>query len=394
MLAIFSAALCVTTFVSGCAGAIAPPTVSASSPAASPGCRTGALPMLQAGSLTGVQFVSAARGWVVGQDKILATTDGGRHWAEQKSGQFNLTSVDFTSSRVGWAVGTRTVLATFDGGAHWATLPEPCPLIRSVHFVSRRIGFAVAGGRDFSDIGPAAPEVAGVALTTDDGGRHWRVLSTPADAQTICFSNPHDGWLGADGRLYRTTDEGQRWRQATAGIAPISARYPYTMIVQCTGDGSTWAVDVGPGAASSQQPHVGYYASQAGAVPIFAEQYFPHPGARVSAESPGAYAGPFSAISPSTAAYIDECAPCGQGTAPWDLVTGSGASLTREGNVGELNYPEAAAFLSLQVGWVVGVVNHFNATGITGQYQRIVFTDDAGRTWHIQYTGPNTARPG
>jgi photosystem II stability/assembly factor-like uncharacterized protein len=25
-----------------------------------------------------VQFVSAADGWVVGQDKILATTDGGR----------------------------------------------------------------------------------------------------------------------------------------------------------------------------------------------------------------------------------------------------------------------------------------------------------------------------
>jgi hypothetical protein len=49
-----------------------------------------------------------------------------------------------------------------------------------------------------------------------------------------------------------------------------------------------------------------------------------------------------------------------------------------------------ASFLSPQLGWVVGIINHYNATGITSQQQRIVFTDDAGRTWHIQYTGPKT----
>jgi hypothetical protein len=32
------------------------------------------------------------------------------------------------------------------------------------------------------------------------------------------------------------------------------------------------------------------------------------------------------------------------------------------------------------------VAYHYNATGITSQYQRIVFTHDAGRTWRIQYT--------
>src|SRR5690348_406622 len=76
-----------------------------------------------AGFLTGVQFVSATRGWVVGQDTILATTDGGRHWTVQDSGPRDLTSVDFVSSEAGWAVGTHAVLATADGGAHWLTLP-------------------------------------------------------------------------------------------------------------------------------------------------------------------------------------------------------------------------------------------------------------------------------
>jgi hypothetical protein len=163
------------------------------------------------------------------------------------------------------------------------------------------------------------------------------------------------------------------------------------MIVQCAGGSSAWALDVGPGAAMSQQPHAGYHASPAGAVPVFAEQYFPHPGAGVRTASPGSYAGPFSAISPAAAAFIGWCPACGPGTAPWDLVTGSGASLAREGNVGGLTDPGAASFVSPQLGWVAGVVSHYNATGITRQDQRIVVTEDGGRTWRTQYTSPVAA---
>ena len=344
------------------------------------------MPRFAAGFLTGMQFVSATRGWVVGQDKILASTDGGRQWSVQDSGQLDLTSVDFITSQIGWAVGTSVILATSDGGAHWTALPEPCPLIRSVHFVSPGRGFAVAGGRNVSDFGPEVPEVGGAVLTTSDGGHAWRALPAPPDAQTVCFTGPRDGWLGAGGRLYRTTDGGRRWVQATAAVTPISATYPYTMIVQCAGTGSAWALDIGPGAAVSQQPHAGYHAGPAGTGPIFAEQYFPHPGATVHANSPGSYAGPFSAISSSAAVFIDWCPACGPGTARWDLATSSGASLTREGNVGGINDPQAASFVSPQLGWVAGIVNHYNATGITSQDQRIVFTNDAGRTWHVRYT--------
>jgi photosystem II stability/assembly factor-like uncharacterized protein len=55
--------------------------------------------------------------------------------------------LDFISGTVGWAVGTDALLATSDGGAHWAALPEPCLLVRSAHFISPDVGFAVAGGR-------------------------------------------------------------------------------------------------------------------------------------------------------------------------------------------------------------------------------------------------------
>ena len=343
---------------------------------------------LSSGVLTDVEFVSAAQGWVVGQDKILATTDSGRHWTVQDSGQLNLTSVDFIGNGAGWAVGTDSLLATSDDGAHWTTLPEPCPLIRSVHFVSATVGFAVAGGRDVSQFGTAIPEVGGEVLATTDGGHSWRILPTPTNVQTVCFDNAEIGWLGAGGRLFRSTNGGRTWSQVAAGASGSSAGYPATMTVQCAGAGNAWAIDIGPGAAMSQQPHIGYHAGPAGAVAIFAEQYFPHPGVSVRASSPGGYAGAISAISPAAAAFVDWCPACGLGNAPWALVTNSGARLTREGSVGQLTQAEAASFLSPQLGWVVGIMVHYRGPSSSRQYQRIVRTDDGGRTWLVQYTSP------
>lgn len=331
-----------------------------------------------------MQFVSATRGWVVGADRILSTADGGAHWTVQDRGRLQLTSVDFVSDRRGWAVGTSSLLVTADGGRHWTALPETCPSIRSVHFVSGSAGFGVAGGTDISLFGGAAPEVAGVLLATTDGGRNWHRLAAPADAQSVCFNDPRSGWLGADGRLYRTIDGGHSWMLAAAGAKPFQSAYPATMIVQCAGTGSVWALDIGPGAAMSQMPHIGYHAGPAGAAPIFAEQYFPHPGVDVSAESPGSYVGPLSALSASTAVYIDFCTACGYGTAPWDLVTGGGAVLARRGNVGDLNQPIAASFVSPALGWVIGFKTDYRSR--PSRHARIVATSDGGRTWRVEYS--------
>ena len=165
-----------------------------------------------------MQFVSAGQGWTVGQDVILATADGA-HWRVQLSGALNLTGVDFVNGQDGWAAGNTSLLATTDGGAHWTALPEPCPLIRSVHFISPSTGFAVAGGRNDGGYSPAMPDMGGVVLTTADAGRTWQPLAAPADAQSVCFSGPGHGWLGAAGRLYRTADGGRQW---SGPLTPVS----------------------------------------------------------------------------------------------------------------------------------------------------------------------------
>jgi len=341
-------------------------------------------------TLTGLEFVSADRGWAVGQDAILATSDGGAHWATQLSGKLNLTSVDFIGGQDGWAVGTTSLLATTDGGAHWTALPEPCPVIRSVHFISPSTGYAVAGGQNAGGDDPEVPVTGGTLLTTSDGGRTWHPLASPANAQTACFSDAQHGWLGANGLLYRTSDGGGHWTAATSTAGALGSGYPAEMSVECANDGSAWALRIGPGAAMSQDPHVGYHANQAGATPIFAEQYFETPGAKPTAESPGSDAGPFSAIDASSAAFIDWCSACGPGTAPWDIASDSGSTLTKEGNVGAITQPQAASFLSPEVGWVAGSDTIFatSANGTSKSQQRIVATSDGGRTWTVEYEGP------
>ena len=343
---------------------------------------------MQPGALTGLEFISPTQGWAVGQNTILATSDGGTHWTAQLSGKLNLTSVDFINARDGWAVGTSSLLATTDGGAHWAALPEPCQPIRSVHFISPTTGFAVAGGQSTASTDPALPAVGGTVLSTSDGGRTWHARPAPANAQTVCFNDPHRGWLGAGGLLYRTTDGGKNWTSLTTMAGQAGSGSPAAMSVECASNGTAWALRVGPGAAMSQNPHVGYYANQQAAVPLFAEQYFQTPGAKPSAQSPGSDAGPFSAVDSATAVFVDWCSACGAGTAPWDLVSKSGAVVDKMGNVGSITQPQAASFQSPQVGWVAGSNSVLTGTGKT--QQRIVATTDGGRTWHVQWSGPWT----
>jgi hypothetical protein len=338
------------------------------------------------GALTGAQLVSPARGWAAGRSEILATSDGGARWTVQDRGRLDLTSLDFIGNQVGWAVGASTLLTTTDGGRHWTVLPDPCPLIRSVHFVTPEVGFAVAGGSALTAHGGMAPQTSGVLLATSDGGHSWRPLPAPANPQSVCFSSPASGWLGAGGGIYRTTNAGHSWTVATAGPRPGVSGGPYTMFLQC-GGGSVWGLDVGPGAAMSQMPHIGYHAGPAGTVPIFAEQYFPHPGVHVTVSSPGSYAGTLSAMSASAAAYVDWCAACGYGTVPWALASKSGAVLADKGNVGGLTQPEAASFLSPSVGWVVGVRTDYRNPSRPVSYPRIVGTDDGGAHWRVLYTG-------
>ena len=73
-------------------------------------------------NLNGVRFISATKGWVVGDNgMLLETTDGGNTWNQVTSPtSSNLNKIWFADSTHGWISGDNgTILSTTDGGAQW-----------------------------------------------------------------------------------------------------------------------------------------------------------------------------------------------------------------------------------------------------------------------------------
>jgi Photosynthesis system II assembly factor YCF48 len=322
-------------------------------------------------ALAAVQFVSSSTGWLVGESRVLATTNGGHTWTRQRTAAgAGYSSLDAIDNNHAWVVGRHQLIATSNGGRSWHRLPEPCPAISSVHFVSPTVGFAVDGGE---------------LLKTSDGGSLWRRVHSPARVQTMCFTNSQSGWLGAHGEIYRTTDAGHVWALVVVGPHLHSGIGRPVADVECAGPHAGWAELVGPGAAMNQQPHIGYYLNDNGSRAIFAEQEFSHPGVTVTADSPGPEFAAFSSVDASDAVFVDSCGPCGEGTAPMGIATNDGQTLHRVGRVRRINLADAASFVSTTDGWVAGEVIHSRPQGRTTFTWKLVHTSDGGAHWTTQY---------
>jgi hypothetical protein len=325
------------------------------------------------------QFVSSTQGWVVGTNGILATTDGA-HWSQQyRTTAPGFEDVDFVDSKHGWAVGPNAIVRTTDGGAHWERLTEACPQLTSVHFVSETTGFGVA---DSTLLG-----TNGVLMTTSDAGATWQRLRSPSGVQSVCIDSSGHGWLGANGDIYGTTDNGAHWQRSFDQPTDGNGTDPYLVDLQCAGSGAAWAEMLG-GGAMSKQAHLGLHTGGTSWSAIFAEQFFPHPGVSVDADAPSSYFGAFSAVSPTSAAFVDNCDACaGYGLAMMETTTDGGTHLSKGGAVGNLTDATGASFVTVDDGWVIGsdqLPDQGNNLGPT--FLRIEHTTDGGRTWATQYS--------
>jgi hypothetical protein len=123
--------------------------------------------------LRAVAFLTATRGFAVGDDAtILTTTDAGSTWTRQQAPAgvtASLRAVAFTATR-GFAVGDDSlILVTDDAGTTWDTQPPPAGTtapLRAVAFTATR-GFAVGDDSLF--------------LVTDDAGTTWDTQPPPEE---------------------------------------------------------------------------------------------------------------------------------------------------------------------------------------------------------------------
>jgi photosystem II stability/assembly factor-like uncharacterized protein len=132
-----------------------------------------------------------------------------------------LNDVFFLDPDRGWAVGDRgAIWHTEDGGRHWRlqSTPIACRL-QAVWFVDDRRGWIVGGWTH-----PYTHRTTGVVLRTSDGGQRWEALprlSLPK-LRDVRFFDLRNGWaVGESSALYpvgvyRTDDGGLSWSSVPA----------------------------------------------------------------------------------------------------------------------------------------------------------------------------------
>lgn len=331
-----------------------------------------------------IQFVGVRDGWAVVAGRVIATRDGGSSWqVRYRTTPDDLYAVDFVNPTDGWVLGRNTFLATTDGSRQWHALPDRCSRIVEIDFISPTRGFAVAGAMN-----AVRSTTAKVVESTDTAGRSWQVLATPRWPQSICFSNRLDGWLGAGGRIYRTTTGGHAWTLSLSWPPNAAATdTDGSASVACEPGNAAWGELIADGGEMSQEPHIGYHTFGHAWTPIFSEAYFPTGLHVPPSPEPGGYAGPFAAISRSAAVYTDACEACGAGTSPLVLAADGGRVLDRPGVIGDITYASGVNFATTEQGWAVGTLwTDTKQHGSEPGPMRVVHTTNGGRTWQVQYS--------
>jgi len=351
-----------------------------------------------------IQFVSPQVGWVAGAGRILRTTDGGARWTTQLTTGADFGEVDFLSITTGWTVGDDELLRTTDGGSCWQAMGEPAAgALRMIHFATPTTGFGIAGGiitleppststPSPVDEGfdgpfvPVDPRSGGVLVATVNGGRSWHTVpAAPANAQSVCFVNAADGWLGAGGGLYHSTDGGRRWTMvadpgASSGTAPHGTDVAH---VGCGAPSQVWVASDTGGAAAGNSPWAVFASTTGDGATLLQADMYPGGGYPAPPETPGSYPGPISVIGAGLAAvagYTPAEAP--PGTSTVEVLDASGKQVEPSSPVPGIAVPNGLAFLSATNGWVVG--DGASGDQLETSVGVIEHTSDGGKHWTVQ----------
>jgi hypothetical protein len=322
-------------------------------------------------------------GWAVGSHAIFATSDGA-HWTKQYASTEEFVGVDFISATTGWAVATRTLLGTKDGGRTWRPLGEPRAPIRSVHFATATQGWGISGGSDPQQIhGSLIPHDGATLVYTYDGGLTWSALDGPPNPQTVCFSDPAQGWIGTpDGvYIYRNTDLGHNWSKVLQRPDQQPA-LPQATLIQCTAPSALWVLFLGGQSAMSHSPYIAYATVDGSTWKAVMKESMSEgqilPGVPAG---PDTYPPSFSVVDPQDAVFVGD----GPATnvAQCVIASNGGATLRRTGRIDNAPETFGAAFASVTAGWVL--------TRNAGGDYVIAATADGGYHWSQQLAVPPTS---
>jgi hypothetical protein len=143
---------------------------------------------------------------------LLARADP--HWRlqyfyDEARANFVIADLNFPSAKRGIAVGAITdsghvkpmSALTSDGGEHWSLVPLKEPGV-SLYFLNDSLGWLVT--------------TKGL-WQTEESGRAWRKLKSPAGLEQVHFVDPNHGWaIGLRKQIYETKNGGADWIELPA----------------------------------------------------------------------------------------------------------------------------------------------------------------------------------
>jgi photosystem II stability/assembly factor-like uncharacterized protein len=325
--------------------------------------------------LTDVVFTSRERGIAIGRGVIFTTTDGGKTWTRLPVGMdvvpdgVRLASISFAGASSGWIAGDDgIVIATTDSGKTWQRqqlpLPTPTTDISKVQFVNANVGFTF----DYEEN----------LYTTRDGGKTWlRAYTFPISGflSDVFFINETTGWAttsrfffgtlpisGDHHIIWKTTDGGKSWQQVrTSSVSELSSlsltRSTAFAVGSYTMRTATLTRPQSPSAPSNANPRWNIVVPNQDTLVRYGQQYRA-----------------VHAVSEQTAfatGWNSRVARTDDGGQSWKPLT----LLEPRGDDSLLG----VHFVNERTGWVVGT-RHFYAF----QANRIYRTDNGGQSWTRQ----------
>ncbi len=191
---------------------------------------------LESGStrtLRSVDFPTLPAGWVVGDSgTVLRTLNTGATWVPLLSYPGNLFGVDFTSVQYGFVVGDGRILRTSNSGNAWFNVAPPQGMYRGVTIDAG--GNVIVGG-SYTALQDGQPSP--LLQSSSNAGNAWRSASglLPGGGIFSVASNPDlSAAVGAGGRIYRSTNSGFSWNPRHS---PVTSTLRGVSFSQTTADG-------------------------------------------------------------------------------------------------------------------------------------------------------------